>query len=774
MISAADILKASILIVDDQAANIMLLEQMLQGEGYSAISSTRDPLVVCALHREHRYDLILLDLQMPGMDGFEVMEGLKEIEPNGFLPVLVITAQPGHKLRALRAGARDFVSKPFDLAEVLIRVHNMLEIRLLHQSEVLLNNARLNNAQRIASLGDWEYVVAPHRLVWSDEIYRILGLVRPAGPPDKNDFGRRIHPDDLELFRAAKKLASDRGMRADFEYRIIRPDGAVRHIRQISEMSLDEHGQLTGESGTMQDITDRKSAAEALQMSEKRFKALFEQAAVGVAQANATTGRLMDANPRYCEIVGYSWVDLEDMVFAPVTHPQDIEKDRRMHRQLLDGTIREFSHEKRYIRKDGTEVWATLTVSAMWAIGETPDYFIAVVQDITERKQLEEHFLQAQKMEALGQFSSGVAHDFNNILAVISGYAELARMTVKDSPKVVEHLDAVLQASGRATDLVRQILTFSRQQPQQRRPIKLQPLIAESLKLLRSTIPSTIEFETTVAEDAPTVLADINQIHQILMNLGINAWHAMKQSPGRLQMKLERCIVDASHAAVQPRLRPGVYARVSVTDTGCGMDRATLRRIFEPFFTTKPVGQGTGLGLSVVHGIMDNHEGAVTVYSQPGEGTIFHLYFPGYAGEAIMLETEQGPVPRGQGERILVVDDEELLAQLCQQTLSALGYEVEITTVPGTALALVRSDPRAFDLVLTDQTMPGMTGIVLATELHVIRRDLPIILMTGYSATLTPEGVEAVGIHQLMLKPTGIHALGTAVHAALTSPTSSH
>ncbi len=517
------------------------------------------------------------------------------------------------------------------------------------------------------------------------------------------------------------------------------------------------------------DISELKQGMEALRASEQRFKALFEQAAVGVAQTDAGTGRFVQVNQRFCEIVGRNRQELEQLTFAGITHPQDIGRDLDAMRKLKAGAIREFTQEKRYLRKDLSEVWASLTVSPMWTPGETPDYCIAIVQDITERKRLEEHFLQAQKMEALGRFSGGVAHDFNNILAAIVGYAELCQMNLKDNPVVREHLGAVMQAAIRATDLVRQILTFSRQQPQERRAIQLRPVVLESLKLLRATIPSTIEFDTSLAADAPTVLANANQIHQVLVNLGTNAWHAMKDRTGRLQVKLERWVVDVAQAAAQPRLRPGLYARVSVTDTGCGMDQATLRRIFEPFFTTKPPGEGTGLGLAVVHGIMDNHDGAVTVYSQPGEGTVFHLYFPAHGGEATMVAAEAGPVPRGQGERILVVDDEELLARLMQQALGTLGYVVETATQPATALAMVRTDPQRFALVLTDQTMPGMAGLVLASQLLKIRPGLPIILMTGYSLSLTAERVEAAGIHQLLFKPTTIHALGTAVHAALTA-----
>jgi len=299
--------------------------------------------------------------------------------------------------------------------------------------------------------------------------------------------------------------------------------------------------------------------------------------------------------------------------------------------------------------------------------------------------------------------------------------------------------------------------------------MQLQPVVAESLKLLRSSIPSSIEIDATYAVDVPLVLADATQVHQIMMNLGTNAWHAMRDRAGRLQVKLERCVVDAAYAATNPALRPGAYARLSVSDVGSGMDEATLRRIFEPFFTTKPLGEGTGLGLAVVHGIMNSHDGAVTVYSHVGEGTIFHLYFPAYEGEATVAAIEDGPVPRGHGERILFVDDEELLVRLGQSTLVALGYNVEIATKPEAALEMVRADPHRFALVVTDQTMPGMTGLFLASQLLHIQPGLPIILITGFSPSLTSEKVEATGIRQLLLKPTTIHSLGAAVRAALSS-----
>ncbi len=277
-----------------------------------------------------------------------------------------------------------------------------------------------------------------------------------------------------------------------------------------------------------------------------------------------------------------------------------------------------------------------------------------------ERRQLEEQFRQAQKMEAVGTLSGGIAHDFNNIIGAISGYAELAKMDADDNPRIVGHLDAVLQGAGRAAELVRQILAFSRRQEQARKPIQLGHVVAEALKLLRATIPTPIEIDASLGVGLPTVMADATQIHQIIMNLGTNASHAMQDRVGRLTVTLENFDVGADGMETQLGLPPGRYVRLSISDTGHGMDPATLSRIFEPFFTTKGPGEGTGLGLAVVQGIMQSHEGIVTAYSHPGEGTVSLSYvFSGVRGGGeLQISSEAIDVPPGQGERILYVDDE--------------------------------------------------------------------------------------------------------------------
>jgi signal transduction histidine kinase/ActR/RegA family two-component response regulator len=399
-------------------------------------------------------------------------------------------------------------------------------------------------------------------------------------------------------------------------------------------------------------------------------------------------------------------------------------------------------------------------LASLTAIGAQLGQFI-------EREQLAEQYRQAQKLEAIGTLAGGIAHDFNNIIAAITGYTELAKMDVSDRPEVVAHLNAVGKASSRAASLVRQILAFSRQQEHERKPMQLRHVVREAMDLLRATVPAMIEFDVSLATDLPPILADASQMHQVIMNLVTNACHAMGNQAGRLGVELESWQVDTELAQLHPGLRAGAYVRLSVSDTGHGMDAATVSRIFEPFFTTKAAGEGTGLGLAVVHGIMQAHEGVVTVYSEPGEGTVFRLYFPALASPASENATEAAPVPKGAGQRILFVDDEPALASLGGKVLERLGYSVQTQTSAALAVELVRAQPSAFDLVVTDLAMPLMTGTDLARELRQVRPDIPILLVTGHSATLTAERVQTMGIHDLLTKPLSVHALGTAVQRAL-------
>ena len=426
-------------------------------------------------------------------------------------------------------------------------------------------------------------------------------------------------------------------------------------------------------------------------------------------------------------------------------HPDEISHDEI---ELIDGTIldRYSAPVRDKTGKNYGRIWS--------------------FRDITERRKLERQFLQAQKMESIGQLAGGIAHDFNNILGAIVGNLYLAKMDAAEHPAMLEFLENISDATQRATDLVSQILTFSRQSKPEREPVKLNHVVLEALKLLRASVPATIRIQTELT-DTPAVLANTTAIHQVIMNLGTNAWHAMRDQTGVLKVEMRVLEVDENFGKTHPDLRPGRYVQVSVSDTGRGMERATLEHIFEPFFTTKNVGEGTGLGLAVVHGIMKSHDGGVYVYSQPGEGTVFHLYFPVFETDAVMREIEATPIPRGEGEHILFVDDEEALAGPGKKLLERLGYVVTTKTSPLEAIAAVRDQPGEFDLVVTDLTMPGMDGAKLGAQLLQMQPGLPIIIMTGYSGVMTTEKVRELGFRELLSKPCTARAMGEAVQRAL-------
>ena len=387
-------------------------------------------------------------------------------------------------------------------------------------------------------------------------------------------------------------------------------------------------------------------------------------------------------------------------------------------------------------------------------------------RDITERRKLEAQFRQAQKMESIGMLAGGIAHDFNNILSAILGNLYLAKLEAGGHQELLEPLNNISQAAKRAGDLVNQILTFSRQNQQEREPVTLNHVVLEALKLLRASVPATIRIQTDLTQ-TPTVLANATAIHQVIMNLGTNAWHAMREKPGTLKVEMTEIEADIDFAGAHPGLHAGRYVRLAVSDTGHGMDPATVERIFDPFFTTKPVGEGTGLGLAVVMGIMQSHDGAITVYSEPGHGTTFHLYFPIFEAEPAPVESGPRAIPQGHGEHILFVDDEAALLNVGKKMLERLGYTVTAKANALDAIAAVRDQPEAFDLVVTDLTMPAMDGIKLGKQLLQIQPRLSVILSTGYSGMITEDTLHELGFRGLLVKPTTARALGEAVHQAL-------
>jgi nitrogen-specific signal transduction histidine kinase/ActR/RegA family two-component response regulator len=380
-------------------------------------------------------------------------------------------------------------------------------------------------------------------------------------------------------------------------------------------------------------------------------------------------------------------------------------------------------------------------------------YAHGVFTDITERKRLESQLRQTQKMEAMGTLAGGIAHDFNNILSSVIGYTEIALDDdlSPDAP-ARSSLENVLKAGCRAKDLVKQILAFSRQTQYEKKPISLNPIVKEVLKLMRASLPSNIEIRQDILAETFKVLGDPTQILQVLMNLCTNAGYAMRERGGILEVALATIEYNQADPQRPAEMKPGTYAKLSVMDTGPGMASAVVDQIFNPFFSTKPKGEGTGLGLAVVHGIVAEHGGAIKVDSQPGRGTTFRVYLPLLADSKGTDVAADEALPRGY-ERILVVDDEEVIAQLTQKTLDRLGYTVTAVSNSRKALDLFSDDPSNYDLVITDQTMPGMTGDQLALKILSLRADIPIILCTGFSHVIDEAQAKAMRIREFIMKP---------------------
>ncbi|BBO89635.1 ATP-binding protein [Desulfosarcina ovata] len=515
-------------------------------------------------------------------------------------------------------------------------------------------------------------------------------------------------------------------------------------------------------------IDERLKVETALRESEEKYRTLIETMREGICLINGN-GRFAFVNRQFCAMLGYSQEEIVGHEYREFLDPVNLKKLNREREKRMAGEAEPY--DLKWIKKNGKPVLTYISPAALYDTGGEFSGSFAVVTDITEQKTLDKEkaglemqLRQAQKMEAIGVLAGGIAHDFNNILMPIIGYAELIRELLPDDHDAWGYIHPILEASRRAKELVAQILSFSRQSNDELKPTPIAPLVAEPLKLLKASIPSNIEIEPDIDAKDAMIMANPVQIHQVVMNLCTNAYHAMENTGGKLSVSLKK--VESSHSRERASDRqPDRFACLTISDTGPGIKPEYLSRIFEPYFTTKEQSKGTGLGLSVVHGIVNACNGEIRVESHQGKGTTFYVFLPLLSSEAAGKSDDQHKILPGGAENILLVDDEAPIVQLEKRVLERLGYTVTTRMSSVDALEIFRIDPYRFDLVITDLTMPNLTGIDLAKAMTDIRPDLPVLMLTGFSEQLNRRMVENAGIRRVLMKPVLAKDLAAAIRS---------
>ncbi len=573
---------------------------------------------------------------------------------------------------------------------------------------------------------------------------------------------KAIREDIRRIFHTVMNRKDTSGF-SNYENEILTKRGELLNVAWSNVLTRDAQGKVLDVTCLGIDLTERKRAEEKLKESEEKYRFMMESFTDPLYICSPDF-RIEYMNPAMIRRIGRDATH-ENCYSAlhGMDHPCDwcdfeaVGAGKTMEINLkspLDGRHYRVTHMPVH-HKDGT-------VSQMTLFRDINEYLKAVA----EKEKAQAQLVQSQKMESIGTLAGGIAHEFNNILSIIMGNNELAMDELPGWSQARTSLDEIRIACLRARDVVRQLLTFSRKDDAKKTALDMGAVVKESLRLIRSSIPANIDIHQNISQTPVMILGNITQINQVLINLCSNAADAMVQTGGRIGIDLDTLALIEDAKSPYAGMAPGPYIKLVVSDTGFGMDKDTLSRVFEPYFTTKGIGKGTGIGLAVVHGIVERHQGLIRVESELGKGTVFTLLFPAFQGRIEQAKEEQNNLPKGR-ERILFVDDEPVLMKLGKQRLEMLGYTVQGATDPLTALEIFKADPGAFDLLITDMAMPGMTGDQLAVEMFRIRPKLPAMLCTGYSETLSEQKAYDIGFSSFIMKPVDRTELALAVRKIL-------
>jgi PAS domain S-box-containing protein len=763
--------QAHILIVEDDAAHAELIKRAFLGSRVQYPLRFEESLDAARESKQQSMpSIIITDLRLPDGRGTELIE---PVENPDACPVVIMTSFGNEEsaVEAMRTGAIDYIVKGPQTFMTLPRTAEraMREWQLRrerYQTKVQLARSEERYRHIIHTLTDTIYtlIIEGQRVTEIENFSNgedLTGYTRSELGEKPANWLRVVHPEDRRNFIQTLNRVITHRQSDIIEHRIMRKDGSLRWIRNAMVVHTDLNENLIACDGIVSDITDQKTA----DIKQRRLAAALEQAAEGIYITDHR-GVIEYANQTFSRMTLYP---LDEIIGRNInilkSHQHQDEFYREIWQTIKAGNTWSGTFTNR--RKDDRLYKAETTITPVIEndIFQTPKY-VAVARDVTRESYVETQLRQAQKLHAIGTLAGGIAHDFNNILYAVIGYTELASQKIPAESPTQPYLKEVLTAGNRAAQLIGQILAFSRQNDQERIPGKLQPILKEALKLLRGTIPTTVELNQEIYPDVGPVMSDPTQIHQILMNLCTNAYHALLNHTGRITIRYEQIHMTPEEAHRNLDIDPGTYAQLSIIDNGHGMNTETLERAFDPFFTTKSVGEGTGMGLSTVHGIVKTHNGAIQIESAINRGTNVTIHLP--ICEETIDDSDDLSVltPEEQRGNILFVDDETHITRMVPEMLASYGYHTDAYSDSAQALQAFQNDPERWDILITDQTMPEITGLELARQALQLRPDIIVILCTGFSETVNEDIAHQNGIHEYLKKPLLSKDLANAIHRA--------